>query len=489
MSKHRALAFDFGASSGRAMLGRFDGEAIDLQEIHRFQNDPVLLHGTLYWDALRLFHEMQQGLLTAKHEGTIDSIGIDTWGVDFGLLDQYGRLLENPIHYRDSRTDGMVEELANKISSSDLYKKTGTEPMQINTIFQLLSLAKNRPELLERAETALMMPDLFAYFLTKEKGSEYTISSSSGLLDPHAKVWDTSLFELIGVKPDLFPAVVMPGTRAGLLSEEISAQLGIDRVPVYRVTSHDTASAVLAVPAEKDDYIYISSGTWSLMGIESDEALLDEESQKFRYTNEGAYGGKIRYLKNIMGLWFIQESRRQWIREGKTLSYADMERLALEKPAFVSFVDPDDPRFSAPGDMPNRIREVCQETGQPVPEDEGEVVRVIYESLAMKYRRTKEKLEAVTKRAFSQIHVVGGGTKDGLLSQFTANATNTTVVAGPIEATALGNIAVQLLAEKKLKSVKEARAVIANSFNTLTYEPENQKAWDEAYDRYSRIFP
>ncbi len=489
MSKHRALAFDFGASSGRAMLGRFDGEAIDLQEIHRFQNDPVLLHGTLYWDALRLFHEMQQGLLTAKHEGTIDSIGIDTWGVDFGLLDEYGRLLENPIHYRDSRTDGMVEELAGKMSESALYKKTGTEPMQINTIYQLLSLAKNRPELLARAETALMMPDLFAYFLTKEKGSEYTISSSSGLLDPHAKAWNKELFQLIGVKPDLFPAVVMPGTKAGLLSEEISAQLGIDRVPVYRVTSHDTASAVLAVPAEKDDYIYISSGTWSLMGIESDEPLLDEESQKIRYTNEGAYGGKIRYLKNIMGLWFIQESRRQWIREGKTLSYADMERLALEKPAFVSFVDPDDPRFSAPGDMPNRIREVCQETGQPVPEDEGEVVRVIYESLAMKYRRTKEKLEGVTKRAFSQIHVVGGGTKDGLLSQFTANATNTTVVAGPIEATALGNIAVQLLAEKKLKSVKEARAVIANSFNTLTYEPENQKAWDEAYDRYSRIFP
>ncbi|HHT44193.1 MAG TPA: rhamnulokinase [Fastidiosipila sp.] len=489
MSKHRALAFDFGASSGRAMLGRFDGEAIDLQEIHRFQNDPVLLHGTLYWDALRLFHEMQQGLLTAKHEGTIDSIGIDTWGVDFGLLDEYGRLLENPIHYRDSRTDGMVEELAGKMSESALYKKTGTEPMQINTIYQLLSLAKNRPELLARAETALMMPDLFAYFLTKEKGSEYTISSSSGLLDPHAKAWNKELFQLIGVKPDLFPAVVMPGTKAGLLSEEISAQLGIDRVPVYRVTSHDTASAVLAVPAEKDDYIYISSGTWSLMGIESDEPLLDEESQKIRYTNEGAYGGKIHYLKNIMGLWFIQESRRQWIREGKTLSYADMERLALEKPAFVSFVDPDDPRFSAPGDMPNRIREVCQETGQPVPEDEGEVVRVIYESLAMKYRRTKEKLEGVTKRAFSQIHVVGGGTKDGLLSQFTANATNTTVVAGPIEATALGNIAVQLLAEKKLKSVKEARAVIANSFNTLTYEPENQKAWDEAYDRYSRIFP
>lgn len=429
MSKHRALAFDFGASSGRAMLGRFDGEAIDLQEIHRFQNDPVLLHGTLYWDALRLFHEMQQGLLTAKHEGTIDSIGIDTWGVDFGLLDEYGRLLENPIHYRDSRTDGMVEELAGKMSESALYKKTGTEPMQINTIYQLLSLAKNRPELLARAETALMMPDLLAYFLTKEKGSEYTISSSSGLLDPHAKAWNKELFQLIGVKPDLFPAVVMPGTKAGLLSEEISAQLGIDRVPVYRVTSHDTASAVLAVPAEKDDYIYISSGTWSLMGIESDEPLLDEESQKIRYTNEGAYGGKIRYLKNIMGLWFIQESRRQWIREGKTLSYADMERLALEKPAFVSFVDPDDPRFSAPGDMPNRIREVCQETGQPVPEDEGEVVRVIYESLAMKYRRTKEKLEGVTKRAFSQIHVVGGGTKDGLLSQFTANATNTTVVA------------------------------------------------------------
>lgn len=489
MNKHRALAFDFGASSGRAMLGEFDGEQIQLEEIHRFQNDPVLLQGTLYWDALRLFHEMLQGLLTAKHEGAVDSVGIDTWGVDFGLLDQYGRLLENPIHYRDQRTHGMVSALEEKISSSDLYRRTGTEQMPINTIYQLLSLSKHRPDLLERADTALLMPDLFAYFLTNQKGSEYTIASSTGLLNPHQRAWDEELFHLIGVKPDLFPKVQMPGSLAGNLSEEIAAQLGVKAMPVYRVTSHDTASAVLAVPAETEDYIYISSGTWSLMGIESEKPLLDEESQKIRYTNEGAYGGKIRYLKNIMGLWFIQESRRQWIREGKTLSYADMERLALEKPAFVSFVDPDDPRFSAPGDMPNRIREVCQETGQAIPEDEGEVVRVIYESLAMKYRRTKENLERVTKRSFPLIHVVGGGTKDGLLSQFTANATNASVVAGPIEATALGNIAVQLLAEKKIKTLKDARDVIGNSFNRLTYEPENQKAWDEAYERYAKIFP
>lgn len=488
MTIHRALAFDFGASSGRAILGTFDGERIELTEIHRFQNDPVLLHGTLYWDTLRLYHEMLQGLLTAKHEGTIDSIGIDTWGVDFGLLDKDGRLLENAVHYRDRRTEHAVADLSKRLSTDALYKRTGTEIMALNTIFQLYALAAQRPELLERAETALLTPDLFAYFLTGEKGSEYTIASSTGLMNPHTKQWDDALFSLIGLKPGLFPDIVMPGTKAGVLTEEIRQSLGLGPIPVYRVTSHDTASAVLAVPADTDDFIYISSGTWSLMGIESDAPLLDDESLKIGYTNEGAYGGKIRYLKNIMGLWFIQESRRQWIREGKTLSYADMERLALEKPAFVSFVDPDDPRFSAPGDLPGRIRDVCRETNQPVPEDEGEVVRVIYESLALKYRLTKDNIERVTKRSFPQIHVVGGGTKDGLLSQFTANATNATVIAGPIEATAMGNVAVQLLAVGKLNDVSHVRSITANSFQTLTYEPRDARAWEDAYARYRTLF-
>jgi len=488
MKIHRALAFDIGASSGRAILGEFDGDRITLSEIHRFSNDPVLLQGTLYWDVLRLFHEIRQGLLTAKHDGAVDSIGIDTWGVDFGLLDRDGRLLENPIHYRDRRTETVLADFEAVMPTAELYRRTGIQMMPINTIFQLYSLVLSRPELLERTATALLMPDLLAYFLTGEMGSEYTIASTTGLLDPHKRQWDRALFQKAGLKPDLFPDVVMPGTQAGTLSAEIQQELSVPAIPVYRVTSHDTASAVLAVPADHDDFIYISSGTWSLMGIETAKPMLDEDSVKIGYTNEGGYGGKIRYLKNIMGLWLIQESRRQWIREGKNLSYADMERLALEKPAFVSLVDPDDARFTAPGDLPNRIREICKETNQPIPKDEGEVVRVIYESLALKYRAVKETLEKVTQRDFAQIHVVGGGTKDGLLSQFTANATNATVVAGPIEATAMGNVAVQLLAEKRLENVQAVRHVVANSFNTLTYEPKETAAWDSAYARYKKLF-
>ncbi|HHU12946.1 MAG TPA: rhamnulokinase [Clostridiaceae bacterium] len=488
MKIHRALAFDIGASSGRAILGEFDGDRITLSEIHRFSNDPVLLQGTLYWDVLRLFHEIRQGLLTAKHDGAVDSIGIDTWGVDFGLLDRDGRLLENPIHYRDRRTETVLADFEAVMPTAELYRRTGIQMMPINTIFQLYSLVLSRPELLERTATALLMPDLLAYFLTGEMGSEYTIASTTGLLDPHKRQWDRALFQKAGLKPDLFPDVVMPGTQAGALSAEIQQELSVPAIPVYRVTSHDTASAVLAVPADHDDFIYISSGTWSLMGIETAKPMLDEDSVKIGYTNEGGYGGKIRYLKNIMGLWLIQESRRQWIREGKNLSYADMERLALEKPAFVSLVDPDDARFTAPGDLPNRIREICKETNQPIPKDEGEVVRVIYESLALKYRAVKETLEKVTQRDFAQIHVVGGGTKDGLLSQFTANATNATVVAGPIEATAMGNVAVQLLAEKRLENVQAVRHVVANSFNTLTYEPKETAAWDSAYARYKKLF-
>ena len=471
MSKHRALAFDFGASSGRAMLGRFDGEAIDLQEIHRFQNDPVLLHGTLYWDALRLFHEMQQGLLTAKHEGTIDSIGFDTWGVDFGLLDEYGRLLENPIHYRDSRTDGMVEELAGKMSESALYKKTGTEPMQINTIYQLLSLAKNRPELLARAETALMMPDLFAYFLTKEKGSEYTISSSSGLLDPHAKAWNKELFQLIGVKPDLFPAVVMPGTKAGLLSEEISAQLGIDRVPVYRVTSHDTASAVLAVPAEKDDYIYISSGTWSLMGIEVREPIINEETFQLNFTNEGGVDGTTRFLKNITGMWLLEQCRKEWKKTGVSYSYPTIVELASSADGFRSLVDPDDPSFANPANMVKAIVDFCTATGQPVPRNHAQFIRCIFDSLALLYADVLHELAQLRGEDFSQLHIVGGGCQNTLLNQLCADACGIRVIAGPVEASTLGNIGIQLMTLDELNNVDDFRQVVSATANLTTFTP------------------
>lgn len=488
MEKRSVLAFDFGASSGRAILGHFDGERIELQEVHRFSNDPVSLNGTLYWDTLRQLFEIKQGLTKAHHASKFESVGIDTWGVDFGLLDEKGYLLESPVHYRDQRTDAAKKSIEQMLDDDSLYKRTGISLMFYNTLYQLHALATQRPELLERAKTALLMPDLFAYFLSGVPQSEYSIASTTSLLNPWERQWDRELFEKIGVSPDLFPPVVPSGTIAGELSAELREELGLEAAKVIRVASHDTASAVVSVPASEKDYIYISSGTWSLMGIESPEPLINEETAKLRYTNEGGYGGQIRYLKNIMGLWLIQETRRQWIREGLELSYADMERAALDQPAFQSFIDTDELIFAPPGDMPGRIRQRCRETGQPVPETVGAVVRCIYESLALKYRATKENIESIAKKRFGHIHVVGGGTKDGLLSQFTADASGSRVVAGPIEATAMGNIAVQLMSLGAIKDREEARAVIRRSFEPKVYDPQNTEQWDEAFARYKKLF-
>ena len=489
MNKHKKiLAFDFGASSGRAILGHFDGERIRLEEVHRFQNDPVKLGETLYWDVLRLYHEIVQGLHAAKRAGGFDSIGIDTWGVDFGFLDKDGLLLENPIHYRDRRTDQMIDFLDSIIPLADVYGRTGIQIIPINSIYQLLSLVKERPHLLERADKALMMPDLFNYFLTGSVGNEYTNASTTQLLDPLHRNWDEELLKMIGISPDLFAPVKQPGTLAGYLSENLCREQGFDSKPVYRVASHDTASAVVAVPAEGSDFIYISSGTWSLMGIETDSPILTEESYRANFTNEGGFGGTIRYLKNIMGLWLIQEARRQWIREGQTFSFSELQEMATKAKPFASIIDPDDDRFASPGDIPSRIREVCRETNQPVPESIGDVVRIIYEGLALKYRETRDLLQLVTHKTYPNIHIIGGGTQNEMLSQFTADATNTKVVTGPIEATALGNIAIQLIAEGSINTLQEARSIIAKSTDTIHYEPKHTDTWDRAYERFKEIF-
>ena len=490
MTTHKQLlAFDFGASSGRVMLGRFDGQRIELEEIHRFPNDPVQVGDTLYWDVLRLFHEVKQGLVKAKSCGTIDSIGIDTWGVDFGLLDQDGRILENPIHYRDARTAGVMNEVFHTIPRNELYQRTGTQFMHFNTLYQLYALKTKRPELLKRAHSLLLMPDLFLYLLTGRRQAEFSIASTGQMVNPYTGDWDRELIHRLGLPLHLLSPIVHPGRMADPLSQQICEELGVDPIPTVAVTSHDTASAVVAVPAAKDDFVYISSGTWSLMGIESPVPLINEQTYSFNFTNEGGYNRTTRFLKNIMGLWLIQESRRQWIREGASVSYADLEREALVCEPFRSLIDPDEEVLGFPGDMPSRIRELCRQTGQPVPEKRGEVVRCIYESLALKYRVTKDQIEAVTGRHYPALHVVGGGTKDGLLSQFTANATGSRVIAGPIEATAMGNMAVQLLAQGALRDLPEARRVIAGSFDLRQYQPADQTAWNRALEHYRKIFP
>lgn len=483
----RVLAFDFGASGGRAMIGKYDGKALVLEEIHRFSNDPVVVNGVLYWDVLRLLHEIKTGILKAKHGGGFQSIGIDTWGVDFGLLDEKGNLLENPVHYRDERTEGMLEQSFGYLPKDEFYAITGNQFMEINTAFQLLSLKQNRPELLERAETLLLMPDLFTYMLTGVKSAEYSIASTTQLLDAKRRVWSERVLDALGFNRSLFPPIVPCGTVIGTLSDAICKELGVEPAKVVSVASHDTQSALLAVPAKEKDFIFISCGTWSLLGTELDAPIINEKSEKYNATNEGGCGNKATFMKNIIGLWLIQESRRQWIREGKEYGFGDLEKMAVEAPLLQSFIDPDAPEFSPQGDVPERILEYCRRTRQRVPESIGEVVRCINESLALKYREALEEIEDCTGMKYETIHMVGGGTQSGLLCQFTANACGRRVVAGPVEATVLGNLVLQLVASGDVPDIQEARALIARSQHIKVYEPEETELWELAYSRFQKI--
>lgn len=483
----RVLAFDFGASSGRAIIGCFDGDKITLEEVHRFSNDPVSVGGTVYWDVLRLFYEIKQGIIKAKIAGGFDSIGIDTWGVDFGLIDSEGKLMENPVHYRDARTVGLVDEAFKTMPKEKLYGITGIQFMELNTLFQLISLKKYRPWMLERADKMLFMPDLFGYMLTGKMCAEYSIASTSQLIDLDKKTWSREILDAFGIKESVFAPLVQPGTVLGELSKEVCEECGVDPVPVISVCGHDTQSAITSVPCEDGDFAFLSSGTWSLFGTELDKPIVNETSMNINITNEGGFDGSTGFLKNIIGLWLIQESRRQWKREGKEYSYADLEKLALAAEPFKCFIDPDAPEFVPHGNIPERVREFCRKTGQYVPETVGEIMRCIYESLAMKYRLTFEKLRECTERDYPVIHVIGGGTKDGLLCQMTANSCDRTVKAGPIEATVMGNVAVQLMSDGSVKNIGQARKIVADSSELKTFEPKDTDKWAEAYEDFLKV--
>lgn len=483
----RVLAFDFGASSGRAIIGCFDGDKITLEEVHRFSNDPVSVGGTVYWDVLRLFYEIKQGIIKAKIAGGFDSIGIDTWGVDFGLIDSEGKLMENPVHYRDARTAGLVDEAFKTMPKEKLYGITGIQFMELNTLFQLISLKKYRPWMLERADKMLFMPDLFGYMLTGKMCAEYSIASTSQLIDLDKRTWSKEILDAFGIKESVFAPLVQPGTVLGELSKEICEECGVDPVPVISVCGHDTQSAITSVPCEDGDFAFLSSGTWSLFGTELDKPIVNETSMNINITNEGGFDGSTGFLKNIIGLWLIQESRRQWKREGKEYSYADLEKLALAAEPFKCFIDPDAPEFVPHGNIPERVREFCRKTGQYVPETVGEIMRCIYESLAMKYRLTFEKLRECTERDYPVIHVIGGGTKDGLLCQMTANSCDRTVKAGPIEATVMGNVAVQLMSDGSVKNIGQARKIVAESSELKTFEPKDTDKWAETYEDFLKV--
>lgn len=491
MSKiYKFLAFDFGASSGRAMLAVFDGEKITLEEKHRFSNDPVTVNGGMYWDVLRLFHEIKQGILKCANSGDrdIDCIGIDTWGVDYGLLDKNDKLLENPYHYRDTRTDGMMKKAFEAVPKEEIFKKTGIAFNWFNTIYQLLSDKLSDSTALKEAKTLLFMPDLLNYFLTGEKKTEYTIASTSQMFDSQKHVWAYEILENLGIRTDIFTDVVYPGERIGVLKKELAEELGVGRIPVIAVASHDTGSAVASVPVtETKDFIYISSGTWSLMGVELDKPIISDKAMQYNFTNEGGVNKTIRFLKNIMGLWLIQESRRQWEREGTLLSFDELEKQAREAKPFESLIDPDYEAFQTPGNMPEKIREYCRMTNQPVPQTKGAVIRCIAQSLAFRYRKTIEDMEDATGRKYSVINIVGGGIKDKMICQFTANATKRIVEAGPTEATSIGNVIVQAIASGAVKNLEEGRKIVKNSFDITRYEPQEEPAWDAAYKKWCEI--
>lgn len=483
----RVLAIDFGASSGRAILGTFDGEKISLNEIHRFSNDPVSINGTVYWDVQRLFFEIKQSMLKAKEYGGFDSIGIDTWGVDFGLLRKDGSLIENPVHYRDKRNDGMVKRSEKYMSRERLYDITGIQFMDFNTLFQLLSLKENRPYILNEADKLLFMPDLLSYMLTGEKHAEYSIATTSQMIDLKTNDWSKEILEKFSIDRALLPDIIKTGTKAGVLSDGICEELGIKKADVIAVAGHDTQSAVTATPTEEDDFAFISCGTWSLFGTEVKKPIINEASKRLNVTNEGGYDFSTAFLKNICGLWLIQESRRQWAREGKEYSYADLEKQALASEPFKCFIDPDAPDFAPMGDLPSRVREYCKKTGQYVPETVGEIMRCIYESLALKYRLTLGAIEECTEKKYNKLHVMGGGTKDKLLLQMTADCCALPVLGGPIEATALGNVALQLIASRDIKDIKSARRVIANGEKLTLYTPASGSNWDGAFERFKAV--
>lgn len=483
MNMKKVLAFDFGASSGRAMLGTYADSKIKIDEIHRFENIPVEKEGTLYWDLEAILKEIKTAL---KKAGDIDSIAFDTWGVDFGLIGEDGKLLENPVHYRDARTNGIFGYAFGRMPKDRLYERTGNQIMEINTLFQLASLIRDGSEKLNRAKCLLMMPDLFNYLLSGVKSTEISIASTTQMMDTVQRRWSDEILESFGI-PRILTDIHETGTVVGTLSDEICSELGIGKAKIISVASHDTQSAIASVPACEKDFIYVSCGTWSLFGTEIARPIINEKSAAYNLTNEIGTENTYDFMKNIIGLWLIQESRRQWKREGRDYSYAELEKLALDCAPLKCFIDPDAPEFVAPGDIPGRVREFCRRTGQYVPQSVGEVMRCIYESIAMKYHAAYDEIKDCTGKAYDAIHIVGGGTKDGLLCQMTANSCGCIVYAGPVEATVLGNVAVQLIALGEIDSVTEARRIISGSEKILEFTPIGHQIWNEKYSIFKNI--
>jgi len=494
MAEQVFLAVDLGASSGRHVAGRFDGHRLSLEEVHRFGNGPVSAAGHLYWDVLGLWHHVVQGLraVAGKFGSRIQSVGVCTWGVDFGLLGRGGELLGNPYCYRDSRTEGMLQRAFEIVPREEIFAQTGLQFMQFNTLYQLLAMRLNSSPLLDVADSMLMVPDLFHWLLSGVKVNEMTEASTSQFFDPRRGNWATDLFERLQLPTRILGTIVAPGTKLGPLLPAVQAASGLSGVDVVVPGSHDTASAVMGVPAEsrpgaEPDWCYISSGTWSLMGVETPSPVVTPQCQAHNFTNEGGVGGTTRLLKNICGLWMVQECRRCWNQAGAAHSWDDLNHLSAASPPLAALVDVDDGSFLAPPDMPQAIRDYCNRTGQTPPSSVGAVVRCTMESLALRYRQVLGWIEELVGRRIETIHIVGGGAQNQPLCQMTADACRRRVVAGPIEATAIGNIMMQAVAAGAVASIAEAREVIRNSFPVVEYLPQDCDSWDGAYQRFMTI--
>lgn len=484
-----ALAFDLGAGSGRLIAGQWDGKALHVKELHRFVNEPVQVGNRLHWDILRLYHEIKQGILKSHLKlGTdIQSMGIDSWAVDFGLIGSNGELLGNPYHYRDHHTDGIMEEVFQKLSRKQIFRHTGIQFLPFNTMYQLAAMKKSVSSQLDHAEQLLMIPDLLRYFLTGERFGEFTNATTTQLFHPIERQYDTMLLEKIGIASSLFPPVVEPGTHIGRLRPEVTSELGCKAVPVIAVAEHDTGSAVAAIPATEQNFAYLISGTWSLMGTEIDQPVLTDEALAMNVTNEGGISNTYRLLKNIMGLWILEECRRTWLKEGLSLSYDEMLGSVKQATPFRSLIDPDDPMFLNPEHMPRQIQQYCRSTNQPVPEGVGPILRCVLESLALRYREVYEGIERLVGKPFSGLHIAGGGIKNRLLCQFTADAIGRPVWAGPSESSGIGNLLVQYMTLGELKDIWEARQVVRQSFPLEYYEPKDTEAWNEAYGKFLQL--
>jgi rhamnulokinase len=479
------LAFDLGATSGRAMLGRLDSGLVKLEELHRFPNDPVHYNGEMHWDAPRLWFEMRRALDVARRQAErIDSIGVDTWGVDYGLLGENGSLLENPYHYRDARTDGMLDEVIGKVTAQRIYDQTGIQFMALNTLYQLYAASRRTPNLLYNAEFLVTMPDLFNFWLTGVVACEYSIASTTQFLDWRTSGWACDLLNKLDIPTHLLAPIIAPGTEIGRLRTDLASAHDLAFTTVIAPACHDTGSAVAAVEAGGTT-AFLSSGTWSLLGTEVTSAVVTDQARRLNFTNEGGVGGTIRLLKNITGMWLLENCRNCWSAAGEQHTYPELLEAAAGAPALAQWINPDDGAFVRPSDMTRAIRNFCKHTGQFEPSTPGEFTRTIVESLALKYRYELEQLETLTGTKFEEVRVIGGGSQNSLLNQFTADATGKRVVAGPSEATALGNIVMQMVGRGAVESIAEGREIVCRSFPPKTFLPEPRANWDAVYEDFA----